>query len=94
LSVQFSSDGRIVSVGRDSTIRIWSADGEPKGASPAHDALLTKVACSFDGKIAIAGDYAGNVVAWDGAKVTVLRTNSSVVAPGSRPGRIEIPHGD
>jgi WD40 repeat protein len=73
LSVQFAGDGRIVSVGRDSTIRFWSADGKPRGASPADEAMLTKVACSFDGKVAIAGDYAGRVLAWDGAKMTVLR---------------------
>jgi WD40 repeat protein len=73
LSVQFCSDGRIVSAGRDSTIRMWSADGKARGASPANDALLTKVACSPDGKVAIGGDYAGKVIAWDGAKVTVLR---------------------
>ncbi len=66
LGVQFASDGRIVSTGRDSTIRIWSADGKPKGASAASDALLTKVAVSCDGKLAIAGDYQGRIVIWDG----------------------------
>jgi hypothetical protein len=81
LSVQFTSDGRIVSVGRDSTIRAWSADGKARGASPANDALLTKVAASPDGKLAIAGDYAGKVMVWDGAKMSVLR---GVTPPSSR----------
>lgn len=73
LSVQFTSDGRIVSVGRDSTIRAWSADGKAQGASTANDALLTKVAASSDGKLAIAGDYSGKVIVWDGATTVVLR---------------------
>jgi hypothetical protein len=76
LSVQFASDGRIVSVGRDATIRTWSADGKARGASPANDALLTKVAASGDGKLAIAGDYNGKVIVWDGGKVTVLRSGT------------------
>jgi len=74
LSLQFTSDGRVVSVGRDSTIRVWSADGKPQGASKPADALLTKVAASPDGKLAIAGDYQGRVVTWDGRQpVAVLR---------------------
>jgi WD40 repeat protein len=73
LGVQFTNDGRIVSVGRDSTIRVWSADGKARGASPADDALLTKVAASPDGKLAIAGDYDGKVMVWDGTKLSVLR---------------------
>jgi WD40 repeat protein len=76
LSVQFAGDGRIVSVGRDSTIRVWSADGKPRGASPANDALLTKVVASSDGKVAIAGDYNGKVMVWDGAKLNVLRAGT------------------
>src|SRR5206468_2593715 len=50
----------------------WRGDGKPRGASPPNDALLTKVACSSDGKLVIAGDYAGKVVIWDGAKLTPL----------------------
>jgi WD40 repeat protein len=71
--VQFTRDGRIVSVGRDSTIRAWSADGKARGASTANDALLTKVASSSDGKLTIAGDYNGKVIVWDGASTVVLR---------------------
>jgi hypothetical protein len=67
LSVQFTSDGRILSVGRDSTLRIWGVDGKPKGSSPAAEALLTKVAVSADGALAIAGDYNGRLVVCSGA---------------------------
>jgi WD40 repeat protein len=74
LSVQFTSDGRIVSVGRDSIIRTWGADGKPRGnASPVNDALLTKVAASADAKLFVAGDYQGKVILWDGSKPVVLR---------------------
>ena len=72
LGVQFTSDGRIVSVGRDSIIRIWSADGAAKGASAKADALLTKVAASFDGKLFAAGDYHGRVQLWDGKQFSYL----------------------
>lgn len=72
LGVQFTSDGRIVSAGRDSIIRIWSADGAAKGASSKDAALLTKVTASFDGKLAIAGDYRGQIALWDGKQLTYL----------------------
>jgi WD40 repeat protein len=74
LSAQFTSDGRIVSVGRDSVIRIWGADGKPRGgASAKNDALLTKVAASADGKVFVAGDYQGRVIVWDGEKTVAAR---------------------
>jgi WD40 repeat protein len=72
LGAQFTVDGRIASVGRDSAIRIWSADGKAKSASPPAETLLTKVAVSFDGKLAIAGDYQGRIVIWDGQKAVTL----------------------
>src|ERR1035438_7575941 len=71
LSLQFAHDGRLVSVGRDSTIRVGSADGKAQGASQAFDALLTKVAVSEDGKLAIAGDYLGQIRIWDGRAAAV-----------------------
>ncbi len=80
LSVQFGPDGRLFSVGRDSTIRVWSADGKPKGAGPANAALLTKVAVSVDGKLAIAGDYQGELVLWDGAKAATVAPAALAVA--------------
>jgi WD40 repeat protein len=72
LGVAFTADGRIASVGRDSAIRIWSADGKAQSASPPAEAMLTKVAVSFDGKLAIAGDYQGRLVIWDGQKAVTL----------------------
>jgi WD40 repeat protein len=73
LSLQFTNDGRIASVGRDSVIRVWGADGKARAASAASDALLTKVAASADGKLFLAGDYQGKVIVWDGSKTDVLR---------------------
>jgi WD40 repeat protein len=70
LSVQFMADGRLVSVGRDKTMKVWTGEGKPAGASPVADALLTKVTASFDSKITIAGDYQGRIWLWDGKQVT------------------------
>src|SRR5581483_7940812 len=72
LGLQFTSDGRLASVGRDSTIRLWTADGKTAGASPKCDALLTKVAASFDGKLIVAGDFRGRLVLWDGKQTAFL----------------------
>jgi WD40 repeat protein len=82
LSVQFTNDGRIVSVGRDSVIRVWGADGKPKGgASAKNEALLTKVAASADGKLFVAGDYQGRVIVWDGNRTSELRPDAQAGRP-------------
>jgi WD40 repeat protein len=65
LSLNFMPDGRLASVGRDRTIRVWTSDGKPRGASAAYTSLLTKVAASYDGKLTIAGDYSGHIQYWD-----------------------------
>jgi hypothetical protein len=80
LGLQFISDGRLVSVGRDSTIRFWSVDGKPKGPSQSTGELLTKVAASFDGKLAIAGDYQGRVLIWDDKQMFTVLPKSLVAA--------------
>jgi hypothetical protein len=71
-------DGRLATVGRDRTIRIWTTDGKPKSASAPAQALLTKVAASADSKLAIAGDSEGNVLLWDGAKLATVAVHSVV----------------
>jgi WD40 repeat protein len=70
LSLQFLADGRLVSTGRDRTIRLWSSEGKQQWASATFDEMLTKVAASYDGKLLVAGDYEGRVFLWDG-KATV-----------------------
>ena len=70
LSLQFMSDGRVVSVGRDKMIRIWGSDGKAKSSSTPAETMLTKVAASFDSKLTIAGDYSGRVMLWDGKQTT------------------------
>ena len=68
MSVAFLPDGRLVSAGRDRTLRTWSSAGKPGGASPPRPSLLTKVAAGWDGTLALAGDYAGEVLVWDHGK--------------------------
>jgi len=83
LGVAFTNDGRLASVGRDHTIRTWSADGKAKSASQPSDALLTKVAVSSEGKLAIAGDYQGRLLIWDGQKVQTLPAHVQLAGPTS-----------
>jgi WD40 repeat protein len=80
LSVQFAPDGRLVSVGRDSTIRIWGMDGKQKSASTPSPALLTKVAVSADGKLCLAGDFQGRLLIWDGKGLVTLSPQALVTA--------------
>jgi WD40 repeat protein len=65
-SLDFTPDGRLVSVARDNKIRFWSSDGKARETSVAYDALLTKVVARYDSKLAIAGDYKGRILLWDG----------------------------
>jgi WD40 repeat protein len=85
--VQFTADGRLASVGRDSAIRVWSVDGKAQSASQPADGLLTKAAVSFDGKLAIAGDYQGRIVIWDGENATTLTAHSERAPSISAPTR-------
>jgi WD40 repeat protein len=80
LSVQFAPDGTLVSVGRDNAIRLWSADGKPKGAGPAGAVLLTKVAAAYNGKLYVAGDFQGNLMLFDGKTVTPVDLRTPLTA--------------
>ncbi|HEY3963380.1 MAG TPA: c-type cytochrome domain-containing protein [Planctomycetaceae bacterium] len=77
LDAAFGSKGELITCGRDRTVRLWAADGQPRQtfaldadgqanpASPAGIRILpTRVALTFDGATAIAGDSAGRVHTW------------------------------
>jgi len=73
LSVQFMSDGRLVTIGRDRSIHLWTGEGKQISATAPSDVLLTKVTASWDAKLAIAGDYQGGLIFWDGKQTSTLK---------------------
>ena len=50
LSVQFMSDGRLVTIGRDRSIHLWTGEGKQISATAPSDVLLTKVTASWDSR--------------------------------------------
>lgn len=84
-SVVFGPNGMLYSVGRDSTYRLWSADGKPKGAGKPQESLLTRIAASADSRLAIAGDYQGRILIWDakGAVAILPPPYRAAIAPPS-----------
>ncbi len=74
-----------MSAGRDSKVKTWSVYGAAKSSSPQWDAVFTKVAAAYDGKLILAGDFKGRIVLWDGKQFTVANiagTASSAAASG------------
>jgi WD40 repeat protein len=74
LSVQYLNDGRLVTVGRDKCIHLWTGEGKQIAVTQPGDTLLTKVAASWDGRLLIAGDYQGNLTLWDGKLISLLKS--------------------
>ena len=64
LSVNFTPDGRIITCGRDGTVKVWDVAGKKLAESKSQGDLVTKVAALFDNKAVISGDWAGNVKVW------------------------------
>jgi hypothetical protein len=46
---------------------------ESPGNECRYDALLTKVVACYDSKLAIAGDYRGRILLWDGKLSATVR---------------------
>ena len=85
LGLDFLANGDLVSAGRDSKVKTWSVYGAAKSSSPQWDAVFTKVAAAYDGKLILAGDFKGRIVLWDGKQFTVANiagTASSAAASG------------
>jgi len=70
LSVNYAPDGRLVTAGRDKTIKIWKADGTQERSIAASDAIVMSSVFTHDSKRVVSGDWKGNVKIWDAANGT------------------------
>jgi chromosome segregation ATPase len=77
-SLEFTRDGRIASVGRDKTPKLWKADGNQDRAFDAFaDVGLSVALCNETGRL-VSGDWTGEIRVWnaaDGARVGALDPN-------------------
>ena len=60
-SIQFLHDGRLVSGGRDRTVKLWDASGNQIRQFEPFGDVVMKVAAAHDGNRIIAGDWSGEV---------------------------------
>ena len=72
----FTSDGkRLVTGGRDQTIKIWDlTTGQALQTLKGHGGLIWSVACSLDGKRLASGSNDGTVKLWDLASGSATHT--------------------
>jgi len=74
----FTHDGRLVSAGRDRTVRTWTADGAQEREFPALNDVALQCAFAHDGARVIGGDFSGEVRIWnavDAAPLAQLSAN-------------------
>jgi len=65
LDIAFARDGRFLTAGRDRSLRFWQTDGNAIGEIQQLAAIPTQAVFSWDGKVVVTGDLAGNVKLWD-----------------------------
>jgi mono/diheme cytochrome c family protein len=63
--VNYAMDGRIVSAGRDNTVKLWQGDGAAIKTYPGFAEAALESAISFNGARVIGGDWLGNLKVWD-----------------------------
>lgn len=78
LSVRYAQNGSFATVGRDSSARVWKADGTQLAKFDGFADLPNRVVLSHDGERVFAGDYTGKIHVWtikDKKAVGELTTN-------------------
>ena len=74
LDLDFASDGRILSTGRDRALKIWKVDGTEVGAAEDLKSLPTRGAFGANGTVFFTGDLAGKLHVWDAETRSILQT--------------------
>ncbi len=62
--VMMAKDGRIVSCGKDNTVKLWNPDGAAIATLPAFTEPALEAVITHDGTKVIGGDWSGRTVMW------------------------------
>ena len=76
--IAMSQDGKIVTSGKDRTVKVWNADGSAVATMPAFSEPALEVAITHDGTRVVGGDWNGRTLMWeiaDPKKVEELQAN-------------------
>jgi hypothetical protein len=82
-SVRFAKDGRLVSTGRDRVAKLWDQNGGQQRQFEAFGDIATKTAPTFDDGQVIAGDWSGELRAFDlkdGRRLANFAANPTTIA--------------
>jgi len=62
--IAMAQDGKIVTSGKDKTVKVWNADGSAVATMPAFDEPALEVAITHDSSRVIGGDWNGRTLIW------------------------------
>ena len=64
LSVAYSRNGQLATVGRDNSARVWRADGNQEFKLEGFEDMPSRIVFTHDGERVIAGDFTGKLRVW------------------------------
>lgn len=75
--IDMHRDGRLVTCGKDGSVKLWDANGNAVRDFPAFSEAAMEVCFSHDGAAVIAGDWSGQVRMWKADDATPLHSFQS-----------------